>query len=180
MNTKSIDYKRGALSSSQTRMGLSSSMVRSRMPFNGNFTSKNSKAKGFVLFQTGNQITNDFDPKTVFDGIQDIEYENDELEENIDAVLDGENEALEEEISNLIENNKKLIIQVNEVAEIVSKGVRKAATIKKTKLMTSHRDQTESNELNERRTKIYHIQGQIAKAKRKILNLKSEFEIISR
>jgi len=99
----------------------------------------------YRLFNSGPQISKDFDPNTVYEGIEDVDFELEELEENIDNVDQPDmdevaNEALDEKIEMLMENNKNLLKKVNAVAEVVGRGISKAAQLKRAKLVVSHRE----------------------------------------
>lgn len=87
---------------------------------------------------------------------------------------------LEEEIESLMESNKKLLEKVNAVADVVAQGIRKAASLKNTKLVMSHREETDNSELRTKRRNLLRIQGAIVKCKRRIKTLETELSIISR
>jgi hypothetical protein len=176
----SVDMKRTALSSSQTRNSLGSRFLKSRIAFNSNFTAKHSMARRFNFNQTGIQIANDFDPSTVFEGISDTENQLAELEENIEVVLDETDPNLEAEIEDLLDCNKSLVKKVNEIAELVASRIRKAAEFKKSRIYHSHREESDNPALKEKQKTFKKLQSEILKQKRKISDLKEEFNIISR
>lgn len=125
---------------SEPRPHLNSSSNQYRPAFNSNFSSRNSMARKYRrrLFHSGAQVTRDFDPSTVYQGIEDIDFELEEMEENIDNLPEADNEMEDEQldgqIDQLMENNKQLLKKVNVCAEIVAKGIAKAKNLKSTRL----------------------------------------------
>ena len=100
-------------SKSRGRLKLYTGAIKHRMAFNGNFTGKNSMAKRYRrhLFNSGTQITKDFDPNTVYSGIEDVDFELEDLEENLDYLKQGDlddyqNSLIDEQIEMYMENNK--------------------------------------------------------------------------
>ena len=95
-------------------------------------------AKRNFFLDMSKQVTNDFDPTTVYEGISDIDGELEELEEIIPEENDEEYSNLDEEIEALLESNKKLIMKLRSVADVVAQGIQKAANLKSLKLVSSH------------------------------------------
>ncbi|CAI2359659.1 unnamed protein product [Moneuplotes crassus] len=168
---------------SEKRPQLNSSMFNNRPAFNSNFSSRNSMAKRYRrrLFNTGAQVTQDFNPNTVYDGIEDIEIALEELEANVDNLDESglnevESEELDTHIELLMQNNKKLVKKVNICAEIVAKGISKAANLKSMKPIT-RTNQTDADLRQKKRT-LAKIYSAIEVEKKKVKNLQNEFELI--
>lgn len=173
---RSINGHRRVLSTSQTRKKLFTGALKHRIGFNFNFTAKNSQSKRYVMFKGMHTATQDFDPSNVHEGIADLEIEIDEIQDAIEkSGEDGIDQDLDELIEGLVENNRKLLWKVNAVAEVVAAGVVKAAKLKNSKLLVSHREGPNNKDLRDRKTHLNQIHAQIATEKRKIEDL--EFEI---
>lgn len=178
---RSINGHRRFLSSSQTRKKLFTGALKHRVGFNFNFTSKNSQSKRYVLFKGMPTATHDFDPSNVHEGIADLEIEIDEIQDAIEkSGEDGIDEDLDELIEGLVENNRKLLRKVNAVAEVVAAGVVKAAKLKNSKLIVSHREGPNNKDLRDKKTYLNQIHAQIAIEKRKIEDLQSDIDITSK
>lgn len=148
VSNRSYNENHKNMSTSQGRIKSRTRKVQRRMVFNGNFTGKNSIAKRYRknLFNSGIQITLDFDPNTVYRGIEDVDAKLEELEENIDNLDQGDlddyaNEQLNEEIYTYLENNKQLLEKVNACAGVVAKGIYKAALIKNSRVKVGHKEE---------------------------------------
>ena len=146
-NKSSYENKRYK-STSRAQIKLNIGTIKHRVAFNGNFTGRNSMAKRYRkhLFKSGTQITRDFDPNTVYRGIEDVDFELEELEENRDYLDQGDlddyqNDLIDEEIDMYMENNKNLLKKVNNCAENVAKGISKAANLKNSKLIVYNKEE---------------------------------------
>ena len=136
---------RRVVSTSQTRHKLATTALKHRVAFNANFTSKNSMAKRYFAQNLSQKVQNDFDPNTVYDGIQEIEYELDDLEEgyeNMDSTGFEEysTDLQDEQIEVLFQQNRHLVKKVNAVVEVVAKGISKASNFRSQRLIFSHRE----------------------------------------
>lgn len=63
-------------------------------------------AKRSFFLDMSKQVSNDFDPSTVYEGVSDIDNELEALEEVIPEEKDDEYTDIDEEIEFLIESNK--------------------------------------------------------------------------
>ena len=103
---KSVEIERNLISTQSSRFKLSSGIIKHRSNFNSNFTAKNSMAKRSFFLDMSKQVSNDFDPSTVYEGVSDIDNELEALEEVIPEEKDDEYTDIDEEIEFLIESNK--------------------------------------------------------------------------
>ncbi|CAI2387337.1 unnamed protein product [Moneuplotes crassus] len=170
-------------SHSERRIKLNTGSSLHRPAFNSNFSSRNSMAKLFKrkLFKTGAEVTKDFDPNTVYDGIEEIDLDLEEMEENMDNLDDTgleetESDRLDEEIEILMEANKKLLQKVNICAGVVANGISKAATLKSMKPF--EQEGVVDTDLRQKRRELKKIHSQIETEKRKVKTLENEFELI--
>lgn len=103
---------------------------------------------------------NDFDPKTVKDGLDQIDYELHDIDKNIP---DEELEMDDNETEELIRANKILRDKVGQIADLVVSAIEKAATLRKQ--ITTHRDQPKDPELNSKLKEINKYQKAIMRMK---------------
>lgn len=101
---------------------------------------------------------NDFDPETVKNGLDQIDYEIHDIDENI-----PEEEFELDETEELMRANKILREKVGQISDLVASAITKASMLKKQ--ITTHRDNRRDPELNSKLKEINKYQKAMRKTK---------------
>ena len=167
----SKEKKRSKNLSSAKKM-RTSSFNRSLLTQGNNFT--------YVKKTKQKVATNDFDPKTVKDGLDQIDLEIQDIDQNLP---EEEYEHDEDETAELIRSNKILRDKVSQIADLVVSAINKAAILRKQ--ISTHRDKPDDPVLNSKLKEINRYQKAIMKMKYpkvhhnpKIQEMQDESEII--
>lgn len=98
--------------------------------------------------------------------------------ENNSAGDEEVNGEVYDQIEYFLENNRKLILKVRSVADIVAKAIQKAQIIKNLKLSSMHNAADDNLLYKDKRKTLARIESQIARAKHKIKNAKNQISLV--
>lgn len=135
-------------------------------------------AKKEFMFNLSKQTANDFDPVTVYDGISDIDNQLEELEEELPDDREEDKDEVNEQLDYFLENNKKLVIKIRAVADIVAQGVRKAVAFKNQNFSKSHRIEPNDTDYRAKRKILNKLEAQWTRYKKRLDNAKSRVELV--
>ena len=117
---------------------------------------------------------NDFDPLTVKDGLDAIDLEMADIEENMPSIEYDQDDYETEE---LMKANKILRLKVGQITDLVVQAIKKASSIKKQ--INTHREKPSDPELKRKLETIAKYQKNIHHMKKKLKSLRVKNSNIS-
>jgi len=150
----------------------SSNRKKTRRKSFSNRSKNSSKQRKGVKYQK--QGPNDFDPLTVKDGLEAIDLEMVDIDQNMPSI---EYDRDDYETEELMKANKILREKVGQITDLVVSAIMKASNLKKQ--ITTHRDKPNDPEQEKKLGVLNKYQKSIMTMKKKIKALKVRYQSIS-